>query len=301
MASRNNFLDKNALKIVKTLQEKGFLTYLVGGAVRDFLLKRQPLDYDIVTNATPNVVEKLFAKTKVAGKHFGVILVILNGKNYEVATFRGEGKYSDKRRPDSVFWTNAKEDVKRRDFTINGLLYDPLKKEMIDYVEGKKDLQKKTLRFIGDAQERIKEDNLRILRAVRLKTTLKLRYARGLSNIIGRNANLLKNLPKERIYEEIYKMLTESEPKKVIMELKNVGLYNLVKPQVEQVLAKITPKLEPIKPLLSGHDLIGRFKLKEGPKIGQILDKLVKAQKKKKIKTKKEALDFVKKLLPKIA
>ena len=131
---------KNAVEIVKRLRNAGFEAYFAGGCVRDKLLGIEPKDYDIATNAVPEVIEKLFNKTIPVGKAFGVMLVVLGGNEYEVATFRSDGKYSDSRRPDAVTFSDYKNDILRRDFTINGMFYDPINDKVIDIVDGKKDL-----------------------------------------------------------------------------------------------------------------------------------------------------------------
>ena len=131
------------------------------------LLGNKPKDYDVVTSATPQEICKIFRRTIKVGAKFGVIIVLMESEQVEVATFRAEAGYSDGRRPDKVSFTSAKEDALRRDFTINGMFYDPLKNKVIDYVGGRDDLKKKIIRTIGKADERFSEDYLRMLRAVR--------------------------------------------------------------------------------------------------------------------------------------
>jgi len=169
-------MHKTANNIVGTLQDAGFEAYLVGGCVRDLLLKKEPKDYDIATSAKPEEIEKLFKRTWPIGKAFGVILLEQDGHHFEIATFRTEGDYQDGRRPEKVEFSTAEQDALRRDFTINGIFYNPVNDEHHDYVGGRKDLKEGFLRFIGDPDERVNEDFLRLLRAVRFKHRFSLKY-----------------------------------------------------------------------------------------------------------------------------
>jgi poly(A) polymerase len=170
-----------AARIARSLREHGYSAYLVGGCVRDLLLNREPADYDVATSATPHEVIRIFPQTFAVGAQFGVVLVPVrrdtaDGErdNFvtEVATFRSDGAYSDGRHPDEVQFSNdARMDVQRRDFTINGLLLDPDSREVLDYVGGRDDLQRGIIRTIGEAHQRFGEDKLRMLRAVRFAAT----------------------------------------------------------------------------------------------------------------------------------
>src|SRR3954449_8434429 len=176
-------LKNAATAIVKSLRQRGFQAYLAGGCVRDLLLGREPKDYDIATDATPKQVMEIFPETYAVGAQFGVVLVPVNhspadtcdserhssrGQCVEVATFRSDIGYSDGRHPDEVRFSNdAREDVARRDFTINGMLLDPISGEVLDYVGGRQDLAGGIIRTIGNAEQRFAEDKLRLLRAVR--------------------------------------------------------------------------------------------------------------------------------------
>jgi tRNA nucleotidyltransferase/poly(A) polymerase len=154
-------------KIASTLRDAGHQAYLVGGCVRDLELGREPVDYDISTDARPHQVRDLFPESLAIGEQFGVILVMEDGAQVEVATFRSDVGYSDGRHPDSVVFTpSAKEDVLRRDITINGLLLDPRTNEVLDYVGGRADLQARIIRAIGDPERRFEEDKLRLVPAV---------------------------------------------------------------------------------------------------------------------------------------
>jgi len=162
-----------AVEIVKRLQQAGHVAYFAGGSVRDSLLGKEAKDYDIATSAPPDEVQKLFPRvTDLTGKSFGVVRVLVGDQSFEVATFRQDGAYQDGRRPTSVRFVTAEEDAQRRDFTINGLFYDPIADRLIDYVGGEADLRAKVLRAIGDPAARFTEDHLRLLRAVRFATRL---------------------------------------------------------------------------------------------------------------------------------
>ena len=156
-----------AAAIVKKLRKAGHEAHFVGGCVRDEVLQIPPKDYDVATSAKPHQVMRLFKKTVPVGMQFGVVLVLDHGEHFEVATFRSDGEYIDSRRPKEVHFSSAKEDVLRRDFTINGLLYDPVGKKVMDYVDGLADIQGKVVRTIGDPRKRFAEDKLRLIRAIR--------------------------------------------------------------------------------------------------------------------------------------
>src|SRR6202049_779543 len=155
-------------QICGTLRRTGHQAYLGGGCVRDLLLCRDPSDYDISTDARPEQVQELFPRSLAVGAKFGVILVVEEGAEVEVATFRSDVGYSDGRHPDHVVYADsAKEDVRRRDFTINGLLMDPATREVLDFVDGRADLSARIVRAIGDPRLRFAEDKLRMMRAIR--------------------------------------------------------------------------------------------------------------------------------------
>src|SRR5579872_586310 len=162
-----------ATDIVRRLRSEGFPAYLVGGCVRDMLMGRPPKDYDITTRATPEQVQRLFPDAITVGAQFGVVIVPHEAGNVEVATFRSDGVYEDGRHPREVRYSQtAEEDVRRRDFTINGLPFDPLRDQVLDYVGGQADIRDRRLRTIGDPLERLQEDRLRMLRAVRFTARL---------------------------------------------------------------------------------------------------------------------------------
>jgi tRNA nucleotidyltransferase/poly(A) polymerase len=195
-----------ATKIVRRLQAEGFAAYWVGGSVRDFLLGREPGDYDVVTSALPEQIEKLFKRTIAVGRKFGVMVVVEHEHQFEVATFRAEADYRDGRHPEHVRFGDAKADAERRDFTVNGLFYDPVKEELHDWVGGEKDLKARIIRTIGVPGERFAEDHLRMLRAVRLAVKLGFEIEPETFRAIQENAEKIKNISAERVRDELVKM-----------------------------------------------------------------------------------------------
>lgn len=224
-----------SITIIKKLRGAGFEAYWAGGCVRDILLGTEPKDYDIVTSAKPDEIKKIVGATIEIGKAFGVMIAHKNGHNFEIATFRSEGKYSDRRRPDKVFWTSAKEDAQRRDFSINGMFYDPIKKKVIDYVSGQEDLRNKIIRFIGNPNDRIQEDHLRLIRAVRFKNTLGFKYDSRTLQAVKNNAYLIESVSKERIREELNKMFIHFTCAKCLEDLQETGLLAYILPEVERL------------------------------------------------------------------
>lgn len=199
--------------VIRTLREKGYEAFLVGGCVRDILLKKSPKDFDVTTNATPEQVQQIFEKTLPIGASFGVIVVMIDNISIEVATFRSDGKYSDSRRPDTVSYsTNARDDVQRRDFTINGLLMLPenlsLADGIVDYVGGVDDIKNKIIRCIGDPNARFQEDALRMLRAVRFAAQLGFEVEIETCKAIMANAPNIALVSRERIAMEMFKLVS---------------------------------------------------------------------------------------------
>jgi poly(A) polymerase len=192
-----------AIEIIRQLQHDGFQALLAGGCVRDMLLGRRAKDYDVATDARPDDVMRLFQRTLKVGAKFGVVIVLTRGRQVEVATFRSEAGYENGRHPSEVKFTSAAEDASRRDFTINGMFYDPLKKRVIDYVDGQSDLKKRVIRTIGTPDERFGEDYLRMLRAVRFSTQLDFRIEPETYSAIRRNAERITGISGERIATEL--------------------------------------------------------------------------------------------------
>jgi len=230
-------MEKTAIKIVKTFQDAGYEAYFAGGSVRDLLMGQAPKDYDIATSAKPDEIEKIVvgmhieAKTVPIGKQFGVILGIVHGHPFEIATFRSDSSYSDGRRPDAVLFTSAKEDAVRRDFTINGLFYDPIKKKVIDYVNGQDDIKNKIIRFIGEPHERVKEDHLRILRAVRFSNNLGFKYDPETEEAVKELSHLVNDISKERVADELNKMIVHPRRAHSFRELEKFGILKYIMPE----------------------------------------------------------------------
>ena len=246
-----------SISIIKKLQESGHQAYWVGGCVRDILLGKKPNDYDIVTSANPKEIEKILKNYNLisVGRQFGVIIAVIDKTHFEIATFRSEKEYSDARRPDKVFWASAEKDAERRDFTINGLFLDPLTKEridqwqlpgirqmkntkyglVIDYIGGIKDLDEKTIRFIGNANERINEDHLRILRAIRFKNTFGFKYNNQTFNAIKENAEKIKTISSERIKDELNKMLSHESRYNSLIDLEETWVMRYCLPEISKL------------------------------------------------------------------
>src|SRR5437867_10988892 len=165
-------MEQTAREVAARLRAVGHIAYFAGGCVRDMVRGLTPKDYDIATDARPEVVQKIFPRTYAVGVHFGVIIVLENDFQFEVATFRSDDAYIDGRHPSAVRFSSPEEDAKRRDFTINGMFYDPVAEEVIDFVGGRSDVAAKLVRAIGDPAQRFAEDRLRMLRAVRFATVL---------------------------------------------------------------------------------------------------------------------------------
>lgn len=231
---------QDAAAVVATLRSGGFEAYWVGGCVRDVLLGRTPKDFDVATAATPEDIERLFPDHHPVGKAYGVMLVRVPSGTVEVATYRTEAGYSDRRRPDQVQWSTAQGDVLRRDFTVNGLLYDPATKEVIDYVEGQRDLSLGLIRAIGDPAVRFAEDPLRLLRALRLKNSLGFQYDQATYQALCANVERITHISNERIGSELTKMLGHPSRVQAVRDLDQVGLLELLLPEV--VATKGTPQ-----------------------------------------------------------
>ncbi len=203
-----------ATQVAEKLQAAGFQGLWAGGCVRDQLLGMTPIDYDVATNATPQQVRDLFGhrRTIPIGAAFGVITVVgsKSAGQIEVATFRRDMQYSDGRRPDSVEFTDAREDASRRDFTINGMFFDPVQNELIDYVDGRADIDFRIVRAIGDPHERIREDKLRLLRAVRFAATLGFELEPTTRAAVVQHASEIGTVSAERIGSEMRRMLVHA-------------------------------------------------------------------------------------------
>ena len=220
-----------AVGVVRRLRDAGFVAYLAGGCVRDELLGQTPKDFDVATDARPEDIRAAFTRTAEVGAAFGVMLVREFGPTIEVATFRADGPYSDKRRPDSVAFSDAARDAQRRDFTINALFIDPLappEERVIDFVEGRRDLTDRTLRAVGDPDRRLGEDHLRALRGVRFAACYGLAIEPGTAGAIRRHAGALEGVSRERIGEEVRRMLTHPSRGRAARLLDELGLATAV-------------------------------------------------------------------------
>lgn len=228
--------------ICLTLQSAGHETYWAGGCVRDQHLGISPKDYDIATSAKPHQVEALFPKTLAIGKSFGVIAVIEDQIQTDVATFRAEAPYSDGRHPDAVTFCAAEEDAKRRDFTINALFYDPIKERLIDYVDGKADLEAGLIRAIGNPLKRFQEDRLRLLRAVRFSHVLGFNIETPTLHALQKESATIHAISVERIESELTRTLTESlQPGDALHTLQQVGLLPAILPEVSRLIGVEQP------------------------------------------------------------
>ena len=234
-----------ATSIIQALRQRGFQAYLVGGCVRDLLLNREPADYDVATSATPEQVMEIFPDTYAVGVQFGVVLVpappehrtdgeqTVAAKTVEVATFRSDLGYSDGRHPDEVrFSQDPREDVARRDFTINGMLLDPLTNEVLDYVGGRADLAAGIIRTIGDPERRFSEDKLRMLRAIRFAARFGYQIDAETVTAIQHQAHEIQVVSRERVRDELTKMLTEGHARQAFLLLDESGLLKAVLPEI---------------------------------------------------------------------
>lgn len=215
---------EDALAIVRRLADAGHTAYFAGGCVRDQVLGLLPKDFDVATSATPDDVRRLFPKSQGVGQAFGVLLVRYGRSVIEVATFRADGSYSDGRRPDDVRFAGPGEDARRRDFTINGLFFDPLAERVIDLVGGVEDLKRRVLRAIGNPGARFAEDYLRMLRAVRFAARFDFSIEPDTADAIRANADRLPRIAPERIADELRSMLTASTRRTAVRLLDELGL-----------------------------------------------------------------------------
>ena len=229
-------------QVIKTLLSAGYQAYLVGGGVRDMLLGKAPKDLDVTTSATPEQISALFEKAIPLGASFGVITVLIDAIPYEVATVREEREYSDGRHPEQILYTNdVSLDVARRDFTINALLFDPVKNTVIDYVGGLDDLKHGILRTVGDPELRFREDHLRMLRAVRFAARLGYKTEGETLRALSLLAPLVKSVSPERIREELEKMLLHTSREQAFRLLAETGLLRQVLPEIDDLRGVTQP------------------------------------------------------------
>jgi tRNA nucleotidyltransferase/poly(A) polymerase len=226
-----------AVSVVRRLQNMGHVAMFAGGCVRDMLMGKRPNDYDVATSARPKEVLSLFRRTQKVGAKFGVVLVRIGPFSIEVATFRSDIDYEDGRHPNRVQFTNDREDAQRRDFTINGMFYDPITRKTVDYVGGRADLQATLIRAIGDPQRRFTEDHLRILRAIRFAARLGFTIEPATWSAMSSQAPLIKRISPERIREELDLMLTHRNRARAFAELLSAGVLQHLWPEAEATQA----------------------------------------------------------------
>jgi len=235
-----------AIELVRRLQSAGYTAFWVGGCVRDFLLGREPQDYDIATSARPEDIERLFRRTVPVGRKFGVMVVVEQGISFQVATFRAEADYRDGRRPEQVTFANAEADARRRDFTVNGLFYDPVAEKLHDWVGGEADVRAKRIRTIGLPEERFAEDHLRLLRAVRFAAQLGFEIESDTFNAIKRLAPKIERISAERIRDELIKLFRPPHAGRGWVLLRDSGLLPGVLPELVATIAcEQSPEFHP--------------------------------------------------------
>lgn len=233
-------MPKEVKNIIDTFYTNNYEAFMVGGCVRDCLLGLEPKDYDITTSAPPNITESLFEKTIPTGLEHGTITVVLNNENFEVTTYRTEGKYLNNRKPEWVkFVSNIKEDLSRRDFTINAFAYNQ-QSGLIDFFDGMKDLNSNIIRAVGNPSTRFEEDALRMLRAIRFSCQLGFEIDNDTYNAICANKDLIKNISIERVRDEICKILVSKFPSKGFRLLESTGILALILPEINS-LSGYTP------------------------------------------------------------
>jgi len=224
---------QTALRILKRLRKKGHEAYFAGGCVRDHIMGLEPEDYDIATSAKPEQVMKTFPGAIPVGAQFGVVVVLEDGFKVQVATFRGESGYKDGRRPTRIYWSSAEKDVLRRDFTINGMLWDPIKDEVIDYVGGRQDIEAGLVRSIGKASERFREDRLRMVRAIRFAARFSYRLDEEVERAIRRGASKVHLVSPERLRDELNRIITSAGRRRAFEEMSRLGLLKELLPEIE--------------------------------------------------------------------
>ena len=225
-------LESTASGIVRRLRDAGHLAYYAGGCVRDMLRGVEARDFDIATSARPEEVQRLFPRTVAVGAQFGVICVMDRGRQFEVATFRSDGAYIDGRHPQEVTFSSPREDAERRDFTVNGMFYDPVAGEVIDFVGGRADLDRRLLRAIGDAPSRFREDRLRMLRAVRFATVLEFSIDPATWDALQRQAAEINAVSAERIREELVRIFLSPNRVRGLDLLDQSGLLGRIIPEM---------------------------------------------------------------------
>ena len=237
-----SMMEKTAREIVTRLRAAGHIAYFAGGCVRDIARHQTPKDFDIATDARPEAVQEIFARTYAVGAHFGVIVVLENGFQFEVATFRSDDVYVDGRRPSAVHFSSPEEDAKRRDFTINGMFFDPGTEQVIDFVGGRADLEAKLVRAIGEPAHRFAEDRLRMLRAVRFATVLEYEIDKQTWEALVANAAMINQISAERIREELVRIFLSPNRVRGWDLLDSSGLMRAILPELEGMKGCVQPE-----------------------------------------------------------
>lgn len=244
------------LRVVRTLRAAGYEALLAGGCVRDKLLGKRPKDYDIATNAVPEAVSRLFRRTLSVGAQFGVVIVLTGGRQIEVATFRSDVSYEDGRHPTGVVFTDARHDAERRDFTINGMFYDPLARRVIDYVGGQQDIHAGIVRAIGDPSQRFAEDHLRMLRAIRFAGRLGFTIEKKTWQSMRQLAPKITQISAERILTELEIILTDPNRAYSITLARDAGLLRHILPELNEDCLEMGIKTLEQCPSRTGFDLV---------------------------------------------
>src|SRR5437868_8188649 len=235
-------MEKTAREIAQRLRAADHIAYFAGGCVRDMVRSLAAKDFDVATDATPDIVQKIFSHTYAVGAHFGVVVVVENGFNFEVATFRSDGAYLDHRHPVDVRFSSPEEDAKRRDFTINGMFFDPEKNEVIDFVGGRADLEAKLVRAIGDPAQRFAEDRLRMLRAIRFATVLDYEIDNGTWEALVANAASINQISAERIRDELVRIFTSPNRVRGWDLLDSSELMQAILPELDAMKGVLQPE-----------------------------------------------------------
>jgi poly(A) polymerase len=232
-----NEMTRDSIKICQALKDHGHKALFAGGAVRDMLMNREPHDIDIATDASPDQVEAIFDRTNAVGKQFGVVRVWMGNTEFEIATFRSDVN-TDGRHADVAFNVTEKDDASRRDFTVNAMFFDPFTETVVDFFNGRKDIENKKLRFVGDAEQRIQEDFLRVLRAARFSVTLGFQLDDATKQVICDNADkMLEHVSIERVKQELDKMFA-ANPSLALDTLNELGLLKAVLPEVHALVGE---------------------------------------------------------------
>lgn len=231
-----------ARKIVERLRGEGHIAYFAGGCVRDIVRGVTPKDYDVATSATPDTVQKIFPRTYAVGAHFGVIVVLGDDFQFEVATFRSDDVYTDGRHPTAVHFSSPEEDARRRDFTINGMFYDPVADKVIDLVGGEADIAVELVRAIGDPAQRFAEDRLRMLRAVRFATVLNYQIDEQTWDALIANASSINQISAERIRDELVRIFVSPNRVRGWDLLDSSGLLRAILPELDAMKGVLQPE-----------------------------------------------------------